>query len=307
LDGNNNIVLTPVTPLIGSNYKYKYNGKELQEELGLNMYDYGARNYDPSIGRWFSIDPMAEVSRRWSPYTYCYNNPLIFTDPDGMFATPPTDLFNIDGKKIGTDGVANGVKMVVTDKKEAKQVSKTEGNVDLSTVKSGVTLPSDTALKESLNVLDRTVKNGGLKEETSIVMKDGTVVQGKTGPLPTIVNNVQVAPSTLPLPPAGSTMADVETTIHSHPTTVQEANGQVYPQSASTPSTGPNTDQTTFPNYGTNIIVGPLGTLAPGSVTKNPNGTTNIPSRPNGAAIYNSTSLTPQVELTKKALENILK
>jgi len=39
-------------------YKYKYNGKELQDELGLNMYDYGGRNYDPAIGRWFNIEPL---------------------------------------------------------------------------------------------------------------------------------------------------------------------------------------------------------------------------------------------------------
>ncbi|MDI9308639.1 MAG: DUF6443 domain-containing protein [Limnohabitans sp.] len=62
-------------------YKYKYNGKELQDELGLNMYAMDMRQYDPAIGRWIVQDPV--VHHDVSPYVAFNNNPVYFADPDG--------------------------------------------------------------------------------------------------------------------------------------------------------------------------------------------------------------------------------
>ena len=118
--------------VVNSDYKYKYNGKELQDELGLNVYDYGARTYMPDLGRWMQSDPLVndldftfnpndvdedDITQvkiayhttlgngggiynrdNLNPYTYGYNDPVRFDDPDGRC---PNCFTAIAGALIG--------------------------------------------------------------------------------------------------------------------------------------------------------------------------------------------------------------
>ena len=79
---------------------YKYNGKELDTTKGLNLYDYGARMYDPTLGRFTTMDPMAEKYYSVSPYAYCGNNPVNYIDPTGGLISP---IYDEEGKLLGTD------------------------------------------------------------------------------------------------------------------------------------------------------------------------------------------------------------
>ncbi len=93
----------------GQDNKYLYNGKELEDDFDLNLYHYGARHYDPQLGRWIQFDPANEFN---SPYVYCANNTVMFVDPDGnvMFSRIVID------ENCRTIKVDNHIRMVIIDK-----------------------------------------------------------------------------------------------------------------------------------------------------------------------------------------------
>ena len=106
-------------------YRYDFNAKEHQPELGLNCYDYHARNYNATLGwpglsvvdGWMNVDPLADEYPSWSPYNYVMNSPLRFTDPTGMYLEEP--VYDTKGNHIGNteEGFTGQVLIYSGDKK----------------------------------------------------------------------------------------------------------------------------------------------------------------------------------------------
>ncbi|EOG6908182.1 RHS repeat domain-containing protein, partial [Flavobacterium psychrophilum] len=74
---------------------YLFNGKELDRETNLSFY--GARYLDMKTSLWLNVDPLAEKMPSWSPYSFCFNNPMRFVDPDGR---APDDWILSVGNKL---------------------------------------------------------------------------------------------------------------------------------------------------------------------------------------------------------------
>ena len=89
---------------------FKFTGKENLQ--GTGFIDFGARWLDNIVPRFTTVDPLAELSRRFSPFVYAFNNPIRFIDPDGM---QPDDYFNTQGKYLGSDGAkTDNVRIIET-------------------------------------------------------------------------------------------------------------------------------------------------------------------------------------------------
>jgi RHS repeat-associated protein len=123
--------------------KYQYNGKEMNDDFGLNWNDYGARWYDAAIGRFSVKDRFAEKYSEMSPYQYGANNPVKFIDVNGdsiVIRVGKDAAYYNDGKLTNRDGTAYSGKGTKIDK---------DGSLKLTGF-----------LKETVKALDR-IRTGG--------------------------------------------------------------------------------------------------------------------------------------------------
>jgi len=80
------------TSLRDDSNRFRYNSKEEQFRFGTPYIDYGARQYDPVLGRWFAQDPLSEKYYSISPYAFCANNPVKYLDPEGEIIETALDV-----------------------------------------------------------------------------------------------------------------------------------------------------------------------------------------------------------------------
>ncbi len=100
---------------LSSDYRYGYNGKEKDNEIKgeANSLDYGARIYDPRVGRWMSTDPKERDMPDHSPYQTNFNNPIFYMDPDGEKPWPTNIVDKIDDRNGYSNVLLRGISVLI--------------------------------------------------------------------------------------------------------------------------------------------------------------------------------------------------
>jgi RHS repeat-associated protein len=80
--------------------KFKYNGKEYEKSLGLNVTEMDFRQYDNALGRFYNPDRLAELAPSITPYRFGFNNPIYFNDPSGLWENTSSGVTTSDSRDI---------------------------------------------------------------------------------------------------------------------------------------------------------------------------------------------------------------
>ena len=209
--------LLPGRNYSSNTYRFGFNGQEKDDEIyGAPGTSYTAEfwQYDPRTVRRWNLDPIV---KHWeSPYA-CFNgNPIVRIDPRGNNAG---DYHDKSGKKIGTDGIDDGLIHVVPNKAEAKAIRKQDkagGVTPLESVRSAVTLPSLETRKEVGKVMEMD-KDDPLREYGGLIEGDGNVLWAKPGPTWGGNGNAEIDVFAIENPGQLSPDRPLLGTFHSHP------------------------------------------------------------------------------------------
>ena len=176
--GNNRVVVNASGTLVQKNHyypfgsifagttgpdkqSYKYNGKELDLMHGLNLYDYSARYYESSIGRFTSVDPLAEMYYNISPYAYVANSPIKHIDEEGKW------INNVIGGIFGA-AVEYGSQVAVNVAKNGFNSDAFTKNIDLvdigvaaieGAITSGASVAKNVVKKAAITATAEVIKN----------------------------------------------------------------------------------------------------------------------------------------------------
>ncbi|WP_313374437.1 hypothetical protein [Chishuiella sp.] len=131
------------------NYNYKYNDKELQTDLDINLYDYGARNYDPAIGRWFNIDPLAEKYSYQSPYNFQENKMGLGRELEGLEIALPPWIGMAGGSSFGTSVSSATASLGSTMSATSAGLTSASGTVGVSISTTAIPLDQTIQLQET--------------------------------------------------------------------------------------------------------------------------------------------------------------
>jgi RHS repeat-associated protein len=247
----------------GDFYRRGFNGMEKDDEVKGkgNNYDFGARIFDPRVGRWLSVDKKEAKKSFITSFNFCSNNPILFIDPDGN-----TDFY-FGSKWIGTDGNNNGLIAKVTDYKLSKDIIKN--------TKQGLYFNSQSTDKGATSTGGMLLIQREVLKEASILLKKSLTKEGEVGEFAISMSKskendcFEVIDSKYEAQDGVDGLKKGDVSIHSHPTGIDKE-GRI--SMANQPSTvkefGENSDEFNFRKSETNIIVGNNGEISPKFITQ---------------------------------------